>query len=236
VTPAPVPNLVVFDLDGTLVDSVQDLAAATSDALTQFAPGSLPLPAEVVRGFVGDGAAKLIERALAHAGLDLGVSEVLPVFLACYRTRLLESTRAYPGIGEALRQLSGHCTLAVLTNKPGDLARALLAGLGLSSPFAWVLGGGDLPARKPDPAGLLQLVERAGVEAGQAVMVGDSPTDVSTGRAAGTRTLGVLWGLRPEETVAAAPDALCRDPLHLPAALTHLLDNQRPARCRPVLI
>jgi phosphoglycolate phosphatase len=147
----------------------------------------------VVRGFIGEGAALLISRSLARAGLELPLERALPVFLAAYRERLLETTRCYPGIPEALSALAPH-DLAVLTNKPGDLARPLLAGLGLLPRFAHVIGGGDLPTRKPDPQGLLAL------------LVGDSRVDVETGRAAGVRVLGVAWGLDLEGLRGAGPE------------------------------
>ncbi|HKC13896.1 MAG TPA: HAD hydrolase-like protein, partial [Vicinamibacteria bacterium] len=154
-------RLVVFDLDGTLVDSSRDLATATNAALAAVAPGVTPLSLEVVRSFVGEGAGVLIARSLAEAGIRKRAEEVLPTFLDFYRRCLLETTRLYPGVGETLGRLGGR-TLAVLTNKPGDMSRAILAGLGVADRFARIYGGGDFPGRKPDPAGLLLLLEELG--------------------------------------------------------------------------
>ncbi len=200
-------GLLVFDLDGTLVDSSTDLASSVNAMLAQLAPGTPALPLPVVRGFIGEGAAVLISRSLARAGVELPLEQALPVFLAAYRQRLLETTRCYPGIPEALAALHGH-TLAVLTNKPGDLSRQLLDGLGLLPRFAHVIGGGDLPTRKPDPQGLLELMRRCGCDHPRTLFVGDSRVDVETGRAAGVPVLGVTWGLDPEGLRAARPDVL----------------------------
>jgi phosphoglycolate phosphatase len=208
--------LLVFDLDGTLVDSSRDLASATNAALRRVAPGSPAIPLEVVIGFVGEGARLLVERSLRHAGVDRPADEVLPVFLDCYGERLLDTTRLYDGIAEALEALAGH-TLAVLTNKPGPLSRTILEGLGVASRFARVWGAGDVASRKPDPAGLLRLLDELGGERGAAWMIGDSAVDVRTARAAGVRAAGVLWGLDPTGLQAAAPDRLLTRPSELAA-------------------
>lgn len=216
------PGLVVFDLDGTLVDSSIDLASSVNALLAELAPGVPALPLPVVRGFIGEGAAILISRSLARAGVAVPLEQALPVFLAAYRRRLLETTRPYAGVPEALQALSGH-TLAVLTNKPGDLSRLLLDGLGLSARFRHVLGGGDLPARKPDPVGLLELMRRTGCGLRQTLFVGDSRVDVETGRAAAVPVLGVTWGLDPEGLRDAGPDLLLDTPEALVAAVTERL-------------
>jgi len=209
-------RLVVFDLDGTLVDSSRDIASAANAALQRVAPGTPEIPMPVVVSFVGEGARLLIERALSHAGLSLSADEVLPVFLDCYRERLLATTRLYDGVAEALPALHDR-TLAVLTNKPGALSRAILQGLGIASRFARIWGPEDVPARKPDPAGLLRLVAELGSRSEQAWMVGDSPVDVRTARAAGVRVADALWGLDPAALRAAAPDLLLSHPRELTA-------------------
>jgi phosphoglycolate phosphatase len=196
---------VAFDLDGTLVDSAEDLARATNEALHDVAPQAPALPLDVVKAFVGDGAGVLIERTLRHAGLDLPVPDVLPLFLARYRECLLESTRLYPGVEEALDALSDRA-LAVLTNKPGELSRIILDGLGIGERFRLVWGPDDAEARKPDPRGLLRLVERLGFTARDACLVGDSAVDVATGRAAGVFTVGVTYGFNPAGLEATPPD------------------------------
>jgi len=210
-------RLVVFDLDGTLVDSSRDIAASVNAALGRVAPGTAALSLEAILSFVGEGAGLLVERSLRHAGLGLSTEEVLPVYVDCYRERLLDTTRLYPGVAEALDALAG-TTLAVLTNKPGDMSRTILEGLGVASRFARVRGAGDVPSRKPDPAGLLGLMSELGASAGETWMVGDSATDVLVARAAGTRVAGVAWGFHPEGLRAAAPDRV----LDLPAELARL--------------
>lgn len=210
-------RLVVFDLDGTLVDSSRDIAASVNAALGRVAPGTAALSLEAVLSFVGEGAGLLVERSLRHAGLALSPEEVLPVYVDCYRERLLDTTRLYPGVAEALDALAG-TTLAVLTNKPGDMSRTILEGLGVASRFARVRGAGDVPSRKPDPAGLLELMSELGASAGETWMVGDSATDVLTARAAGARAAGVTWGFHPAALLAAAPDRV----LGLPAEFARL--------------
>ncbi len=132
-------RLVVFDLDGTLVDSVRDLATAVNLALQKAAPGSPHLPLADVRAFVGEGARLLVERSLERAGVARSAVEVLPLFLESYRSCLLDTTRLYPGVAEALDRLADR-SLAVLTNKPGDLSRSILEGLGVASRFARIWG------------------------------------------------------------------------------------------------
>jgi len=213
-------RLVVFDLDGTLVDSARDLATGVNEALERVAPGRPPLPLDVVKAFVGDGAAVLIQRALRHAGLDLPKEKVLPVFLECYAAHLLDTTRLYPGVVEILDELKGR-TLAVLSNKPGGLSRALLDGLGVGSRFARTWGPDDAGVRKPDPAGLERLLADLGFAAGESAIVGDSGADVAAGRAAGVRTIAATWGLNPASLRSEPADRTIDDIRALPAALDH---------------
>jgi phosphoglycolate phosphatase len=208
-----VTRLIVFDLDGTLVDSSRDITAAVNAALRRLAPGAAAIPLERILGFVGEGARLLIERSLEHAAVALPVDEVLAVYLDCYRERLLETTRLYPGVAEALDALApAGPELAVLTNKPGDMSRAILEGLGVAARFGRILGAGDVPARKPDPTGLVALLAELAIAAGQAWLVGDSATDVLTARAAGVRVAGVTWGFHPAELRAAGPDRILDHP------------------------
>lgn len=211
-------ELVVFDLDGTLIDSAGDLAASVNAALQRLSPRTPPVPIETVRTFIGDGAAMLVTRTLAAAGMNVPKDVALPVFLECYRSRLLDTTVLYPGVSEALDAL-GDRTLAVLTNKPGDMSRRILEGLGVACRFAFIRGAGDVPARKPDPAGLRMLLDEAGIPAPAAVMVGDSAIDVRTGRAAGVLTVGVTYGLDPASLQGAPPDLLIGDLRELAARL-----------------
>jgi phosphoglycolate phosphatase len=211
-----VARLLVFDLDGTLVDSSRDIAAAANAALGRLAPGTAPIPLDAVLSFVGEGARLLVERCLAHTGLGLSADEVLRVYLECYAERLLDTTHLYPGVAEALDALEG-TSLAVLTNKPGDLSRAILEGLGVAPRFARVWGAGDVKARKPDPEGLRRLMSELGASAAETWMVGDSATDVEAARAAGVKAAGVTWGFHPRGLREAGPDRLFDDPRELAA-------------------
>lgn len=211
-------RLLVFDLDGTLVDSSRDIAASANAALRRVAPGTAEIPLAAILSFVGEGASLLVERSLRHAGLSLSPDEVLPVYIECYAERLLDTTRLYPGVAEALDALAG-TTLAVLTNKPGDFSRRILEGLGVAHRFACVLGAGDVPSRKPDPGGLLRLMAESGAAPGETWMVGDSATDVAVARAAGVRAAGVTWGFHPVALRGAGPDRLIDRPLDLVALL-----------------
>jgi len=211
--------LLAFDLDGTLVDSSRDIAAAANEALGRVAPGAPEIPLDSILAYVGEGARRLIERCLEHARLDLSPDEVLPVYLECYAGRLLDTTYVYPGVREALDALDG-TTLAVLTNKPGDFSRAILEGLGVGRHFARIWGAGDVSSRKPDPGGLLQLMSEVHAAPEETWMVGDSATDVGAGRAAGTRVAGVTWGFHPAALRAAGPDLLIEDPRDLASLAT----------------
>jgi phosphoglycolate phosphatase len=213
--------LVVFDLDGTLVDSSADLAAGVNAMLARVAPGTAAISVEIVRTFIGSGARNLVARSVTHAGAKVSPEDALPVFLEEYAARLTDSTRFYPGVEDALARLSS-CTLAVLTNKPGDMSRRILDALGASGRFFKVYGGGDLPSRKPDAAGLLKLMEEAGAPARETVMVGDSAIDVRTGRAAGAITVGVTYGFDAESLAAEPPDAVLHSLADLPDLLGRL--------------
>jgi phosphoglycolate phosphatase len=212
-----VARLLVLDLDGTLVDSSRDIAASVNATLRQLRPDAAAIPLASILGFVGEGARLLIERSLAHAGLALATDEVLALYLERYRERLLDTTRLYPGVAEALTALArpGGPALAVLTNKPGDMSRTILEGLGVAARFTRVVGAGDVKARKPDPSGLLDLLDELRIAARDAWMVGDSATDVRTARAAHVRAAGVTWGFHPAELRAAGPDRLLDDPAGL---------------------
>jgi phosphoglycolate phosphatase len=203
-------RLLVFDLDGTLVDSLADIASAANTTLRRIAPGVAPLTREEVRAFVGEGARQLVERCLAARGLPHSPDDVLPLYLETYRAGLLVETRLYPGVREALEELGGR-TLAVLTNKPGDLSRAILEGLGVAGFFARIWGGGDVVAKKPDPAGLLALIAELQARPNEAVLVGDSPVDVRTARAAGVTSVGATYGFDPEGLVGEPPDVRIDD-------------------------
>lgn len=186
------PRLAIFDLDGTLVDSVDDLAASVNYALAR---AGLPQRQRgEVRGFIGNGARPLIERSVAPH-LDR-VEEVLADWRKHYDEHLLDHTRPYPGIVELLA--GARRTLALQSNKPAPMTRRILEGLGLLSRFAVVIGGGEVAA-KPDPAGVLAILARVGAARQDAVYIGDSALDAATARNAGVTFVGVTWGLVSRE-------------------------------------
>lgn len=192
-----VPRLAIFDLDGTLVDSLDDLHASVNHALREL--GLPPRSREEVHGFVGEGARLLLERAVApHLHL---VEPALAAWRPYYDAHCLDRTRSYPGI-ESLVAGSARA-LAVHTNKPGAMARKILAGLGLLPRFAAVIGGDEAP-RKPDPTGVLELMARVGASPADTVFVGDSRVDVATARAAGVGLVAVTWGFASRAELAGA--------------------------------
>jgi phosphoglycolate phosphatase len=178
-------RLIVFDLDGTLVDSRRDLAES-ANALIR-ASGGQPLPEEAVGRMVGDGAAALVTRVFETAGCE-PPADALKRFLEVYDSRLLRFTRPYPGVADVLHELKGRARLAVLTNKPIGATRQILEGLDLARffPPTGVVGGDGPFPRKPDPTGLRHLAADAGVEPEATVLVGDSLVDWRTAKAAGT--------------------------------------------------
>jgi len=184
--------LVVFDLDGTLVDSRQDLADSTNAVLESF--GAPPLPLDRVVMMVGEGARILVQRALAAAGLDADLDDALGRFHAHYRTRLLATTRPYPGIDDMLEQTAGVATLAVLTNKPLAPSQLLLEAFGWSPLFLSVIGGDSAFGRKPDPSGLQHLMALADATPESTLLVGDSMVDVETARRAGAGICVAQYG------------------------------------------
>lgn len=190
-------RLAILDLDGTLVDSVDDLAASVNHALA-----ALGLPARTtaeIRSFVGEGARVLVARAIAPR--DELLEPALALWREHYDAHCLDRTRLYPGVDAALAGAGR--VLAVHTNKPGALARKILAGLGVSGRFAAIVGGDDAP-RKPDPAGALAIMAQVGASRADTVFVGDSRVDVATARAAGVALVAVTWGLAARDELAAA--------------------------------
>ena len=202
-------DLLVFDLDGTLVDSQRDLADAVN--ATRAWMGLEPLPPVTVAQYVGNGAPVLVQRALPDAGKE-DWSRGLDYFLQYYRDHMLDSTVLYPGVREALDQLHAErIPLAVLTNKPIRFTLQMLEGLGIDLHFFRVYGGNSFPEKKPDPAGLNALVVESGADRARTIMVGDSAVDVDTARNAGVQACGVRWGFQPETFVKSPPDFLIDD-------------------------
>lgn len=220
--PLPVDSLklLVFDLDGTLIDSRQDLCNSVNATLTNF--GLPELTDDIIAGFIGDGAAMLIRRALAVPGEVPGgpdsldeafFQEAFAYFLTYYRAHKLDFTTVYPGVMEALEALrtlpdGSARQMAVLTNKPVGPAVAICEGLGLTPYFFRVYGGDSFATKKPDPLGLVTLMEEAGVTAEETLMIGDSEVDIQAARNAGVWALGCTFGLSPETVQVAEPDVL----------------------------
>lgn len=208
--------LVVCDLDGTLVDSRQDLAQATNRLIAIY--GGSPLDQDTVVRLVGDGAGQLVARAFRAAGLPGSLSDALPRFLEIYAGGLLDHTEAYAGVPDALEALSRIASLAVLTNKPRILSERILEGLRLARFFETVLGGDGPHARKPSPDGLRRLMNDGGAGAADTLLVGDSIVDLRTSRAAGVPLALVRYGfgfrdipageLTGRESVVNAPEDL----------------------------
>jgi phosphoglycolate phosphatase len=208
-------RLVVFDLDGTLIDSRRDLADAANAFIVER--GGHPLPVETIASMVGEGAPMLVRRVIKASGLDLDLREALPRFLELYDERLLVHTRLYDGTREMLESFVGVAPLAILTNKPQRPTERILEGLGIAPMFQWVVGGDTAHGRKPDPAGLAHIVAAAGAAADETLMVGDSAIDLRTARAAGTRVCLVSYGfgfqttrelLDGRELIAESPSQL----------------------------
>jgi len=218
--PAESIRLIVFDLDGTLIDSRQDLCNSVNATLRNFSLS--PLPDDVIAGFIGDGAAMLIRRALTIPGELPGGEAVLAesffneafyFFLDYYRAHLLDHTHLYSGVLESLQSLriapdGTERKMAVLTNKPVRPARVICEGLGIASYFFAVYGGDSFSTKKPDPFGLTTLITEAGVTAEETLMVGDSDVDIKTARNARAWSLGCSFGLAPETLALAQPDAI----------------------------
>jgi phosphoglycolate phosphatase len=205
-------QLVIFDLDGTLIDSRLDLVHSVNAALRHI--DRPELADEVIAGYVGDGAPILIQRALGAEATDKAlVRKGLEFFLSYYREHKLDHTTVYPGIAQALAaiQRSSNGTprqLAVLTNKPVKPSRAIIEGLGLGQFFSQVYGGNSFATKKPDPQGARQLLQESEVTPERAAIVGDSQVDVRTGRNAGLWTVGVTYGFAPHTLENESPDVL----------------------------
>jgi phosphoglycolate phosphatase len=202
-------NLLVFDLDGTLVDSKLDLVNAVNATRSHMGLGALP--AAQVASYVGNGAPMLVQRALPQAGEDEW-ARGLRYFLDYYREHMLDSTTLYPGVREALDELhSAEVPLAILTNKPVRFSQRMIEGLGLDTHFFRVYGGNSFSEKKPHPLGLETLLQESAANRARSIMVGDSAVDVLTARNAGVRACGVSWGFQPETFAEAPPDFMIDD-------------------------
>jgi phosphoglycolate phosphatase len=202
-------DLLIFDLDGTLLDSKRDLADSVN--ATRAFMNLPPLPLEIVSSYVGNGAPVLVRKALPDAG-EAQLEQGLRHFLDYYREHMLDSTTLYPGVREALDDLHrAHVPMAVLTNKPVRFSVQLMEGLGLDLHFFRVYGGNSFAEKKPHPMGIDMLVSESGASRERTIMVGDSSVDILTARNAQVKSCGVSWGFQPETFADAPPDILIDD-------------------------
>ena len=209
-------QLLVFDLDGTLVDSKQDLALSVNAMRNDM--GLPPLPLHLIASYVGHGVTLLVQRALGPDAGDEKVQKGLAFFLNYYHEHMLDNTAPYPGVAEALEKLAGH-KMAVLTNKPVIFSREMLTRLGFAPYFRYIYGGNSFPRKKPDPMGLNKLMEDLQTSPRETLMVGDSDTDILTGRNAGVLTCGVTYGFGAHTLEKVAPDLVIDDMRELPKLL-----------------
>ena len=228
--PAKRIRLIVFDLDGTLIDSARDLCNSVNAALEHM--GRPHLPDHIIASFVGNGAPMLVRRSLAvENGVppdevhDDELATAYNFFLAHYREHKLEFTYAYEGVLDSLAGLGrmhdgSPRRMAVLTNKPVRPARAICEGLGMGHCFFRIYGGDSFPLKKPDPMGLLTTMKEAGAQPDETLMIGDSKVDVLTARNAGAWTLGCQFGFGPQNLMEAPPDVLVDSAWDWTAALT----------------
>jgi phosphoglycolate phosphatase len=215
-------KLLIFDLDGTLIDSRVDLVNSVNAMLRHFQRPELP--PEIIAFFVGDGAPMLIRRALGDPTDERFLAEALEYFLAYYRVHKLDHTHVYPGVPEMLTTLRrGHNGtrrgMAVLSNKPVNPSRQIVEALGLKPFFDQVYGGNSFSTKKPDPEGARKLMEEAGTRPEETIIIGDSSIDVLTGQNAGAWTCGVTYGFAPQTLQELPPDLLVDSPRELAEAL-----------------
>ena len=230
-------RLLVFDLDGTLVDSRLDLIHSVNAMLRHF--GRPELDGDVIASYVGDGAPALVQRALVadgDGGDEAFCRSALEYFLGYYRLHKLDHTTVYEGIPETLAALAAgplgtgadksvrparteesvpSRLMAVLSNKPVNPSRAIVEALGMGDFFVRIYGGNSFATKKPDPLGVRTLLAETGVAPEEALMIGDSSIDVLTGRNAGMWTCGVTYGFAPHSLEEVTPDVLVERPVEL---------------------
>jgi len=210
------PAAVVFDLDGTLIDSRGDIAAAVNHALLRTK--RTPLPASVIAGFVGDGSRTLLARAAKLPENEQAIDELLAIFIEYYVAHPNDFSRWVDGAPDVLDRVAElGLSIALCTNKARPVTEAVLGALGVRTRFRAIYAGGDGPEKKPAPAPLLSLAKKMGVEVESMIMVGDGPQDVECARRAGCRAIGVVSSYSPRERVAAAqPDIIIEGLTELP--------------------
>jgi|SRR5437588_3337652 len=216
--PGHTARLLIFDLDGTLIDSRQDLANSVNAMLRHF--GRPELPQDVIASYIGNGAPMLVRRALGDPDDESFVQDAVLYFMAWYREHKLDHTYVYDGITESLEAIQQSrngrpVKMAVLSNKPVGPSRAIVDALGLGKYFFQVYGGNSFHTKKPDPAGVQALLDEAGTKPAETIIIGDSDVDVLTGRNAGIYSIGVKYGLAPHTLEDAPPDVLIENPQEL---------------------
>jgi phosphoglycolate phosphatase len=220
--PGHTAKLLIFDLDGTLVDSRDDLANSINAMLRHFHKNELPH--EVIASYIGDGAPMLVRRALGDPDDENFVQDALLYFMAWYREHKLDHTYVYEGIMESLEAIRKSrdgqpLKMAVLSNKPVGPSRAIVDALGLGQYFFQVYGGNSFHTKKPDPAGVQTLLEESGAFPEETIIIGDSNIDILTARNAGIYSVGVTYGLSPHTLLDAPPDVLIDHPQELALVL-----------------
>ncbi len=214
--------VLVFDLDGTLIDSKLDLALAVNATLEWM--GRAPIEHERIYGYVGNGAPKLVQRALGPEATEEECRRAVDFMLTYYNKHMLDNTVAYPGVVEGLAALA-RFPMAVLTNKPLRPSRIILESLKLAPYFRAVYGGNSFETKKPDPRGMEILLREFGVTPREAMIVGDSEVDVQTARNSNTWICGVTYGLGSERLNEFPPDILVDSLVELPTVLKHSLST-----------
>jgi phosphoglycolate phosphatase len=226
--PGHTAKLLIFDLDGTLIDSREDLANSINAMLIHF--GKKELPHEVIASYIGDGAPMLVRRSLGDPDDENFVQDAVLYFMSWYREHKLDNTYVYDGVKEALAAIQKSrntasteetqpLKMAVLSNKPVGPSRAIVEALGLGPYFFQVYGGNSFHTKKPDPAGVQILLEEAGVQPEETVIIGDSDIDMLTARNSGIYSVGVTYGLAPHTLQDAPPDVLIDHPSELALVL-----------------
>jgi phosphoglycolate phosphatase len=207
-------RLLIFDLDGTLVDSRVDLTNSVNAMLRKY--GRAELPCDLIATYIGDGAPMLVRRALGDPDDQQYVEDALFYFMTYYRQHKLDNTYVYPGVKKSLESIraarNGDIKMAVLSNKPVIPSRAIVEALGLGGFFFQIYGGNSFPTKKPDPRGAMELLQEAAVMPEQAVMIGDSANDVLTAQNAGMYSVGVTYGLAPASLTEVSPDIVLDRP------------------------
>jgi phosphoglycolate phosphatase len=203
-------HLLIFDLDGTLVDSKLDLVHSVNAARGMM--NLPPIAEDLVASYVGDGAPVLMRRALGPDASEADVQRSLDFFLGYYREHMLDNTTLYPGVRQALDRMRGNdSAMAVLTNKPVRFSQDMVDRLGLHEHFFRVYGGNSFDQKKPNPIGIETLLGESGASRERTIMIGDSHVDVRTARNANVKACGVLYGFQPESFRREPPDILVED-------------------------